>query len=236
MNNFQTPPKEGLKRLIPNLTASSSPRSPLLMKLLLLSTSAISFILLVYLFLKKKKEIEQKKQQKALVLREQSEKFKVLLKELEIEASLSVSIAHIKYRDKNLMNKETKKQQLINEYKESIVSYYLSKFSLSKEEMETILKEDSALKGRYDSFLAPFESFKERKPEQLDIYISKFNSKSMKIIYKKYLAYLRYLVYHATKDHRDYHERFSLHLAILADESHLRSVFNLYVMSFDDKN
>ena len=84
--------------------------------------------------------------------------------------------------------------------------------------------------------LTPFETFKESKPEPLDVYISKFNTQSLKVIYRKYLAYLRYLVFQATKDHRDYHERFQRHLEIVTDERHLRDVFNLYVMSFDDKN
>lgn len=41
-----------------------------------------------------------------------------------------------------------------------------------------------------------FNYFKDNKPEPLEIYISKFNSASLKIIYKKYLAYLRFLCYH----------------------------------------
>ena len=53
--------------------------------------------------------------------------------------------------------------------------------------------------------LASFDSFKERKPEPLDVYISKFNAQSLKTIYRKYLAYIRYLIFEATKDYRDYH-------------------------------
>ena len=47
--------------------------------------------------------------------------------------------------------------------------------------------------------MQPFNQFKDKKPEQLDVYISKFNAESMKTIFKKYLAYLRYLTYHQTK-------------------------------------
>jgi hypothetical protein len=94
----------------------------------------------------------------------------------------------------------------------------------------------STLKGEYESMLAQFSTFKEQRPEQMDIYISKFNAQSMKVIYTRYLAYIRYLIFRATKDTRDYHERFSKHLEIVTDQKHLRDVFALYVMSFDDRN
>lgn len=55
----------------------------------------------------------------------------------------------------------------------------------------------------------------------------------MKTIYKKYLGYLRYLTYHETKNIYDYSKRFALHFEILANESNLREIFNLYVMNFD---
>ncbi len=35
---------------------------------------------------------------------------------------------------------------------------------------------------------------------------------------------------------KDYHERFEKHIQILTNETHLKDVFNLYIMSFDDKN
>jgi hypothetical protein len=84
--------------------------------------------------------------------------------------------------------------------------------------------------------LSHFDSFKEKRPEALDIYISKFNTQSLKTIYRKYLAYLRYLVFQEVREYRDMHERFERHFSILTDERHLRDVFNLYSMSFDDKN
>jgi|LauGreDrversion4_2_1035121.scaffolds.fasta_scaffold99048_3 hypothetical protein len=84
--------------------------------------------------------------------------------------------------------------------------------------------------------LSSFDTFKEKKPEPLDIYISKFNTQSLKTIYRKYLAYLRYLVFQTVKEYRDLHERFERHFSILTEEKHLRDIFNLYSMSFDDKN
>lgn len=55
----------------------------------------------------------------------------------------------------------------------------------------------------------------------------------MKTIYKKYLGYLRYLVYHEIKDIVDYSKRFQLHFEILSNELYLKEIFNLYVMNFD---
>jgi hypothetical protein len=84
--------------------------------------------------------------------------------------------------------------------------------------------------------MAQFDNFKDRKPEPQEVLISKFNSASLKTIYKKYLCYIRYLVYTQTNSLYDYSSRFDAHMTILSCEQHLIDVFKLFIMSFDDKN
>lgn len=145
---------------------------------------------------------------------------------MEIEANFSATVYHLKYRERQIQNKERKRQQLVNEFIYGTCVPYLAKHGLALE----------ALEEHKASLLGQFESFKERRPEPLDIYISKFNTQSLKTIYRKYLAYLRYLVFQEVREYRDMHERFERHFSILTEERHLRDVFNLYSMSFDDKN
>jgi hypothetical protein len=57
----------------------------------------------------------------------------------------------------------------------------------------------------------------------------------MKTVFKKYLAYVRYLSFHALKYINNYSERFDAHLKILTNEKHLHEVFDLYsIMEFED--
>ena len=59
---------------------------------------------------------------------------------------------------------------------------------------------------------------------------------SLKVIYKKYLTYIRYLTYMAGRCENDYYTRLKRHIDIITNEQHLKEVFSLYVMSFDEKN
>lgn len=44
-----------------------------------------------------------------------------------------------------------------------------------------------------------FKNFKDKKQSENELLIDKVNSQSMKIVYKKYLAYVRYLVFQKTR-------------------------------------
>ena len=70
---------------------------------------------------------------------ENIEKMKIIIKELEIEANFSQTVAHIKYRDKHIQNKERKRQALANEFLHQVVPYYLKKHGLSTADMQTLL-------------------------------------------------------------------------------------------------
>jgi hypothetical protein len=124
---------------------------------------------------------------------------RTIVREVEIEANLSVTVAYLKYSDRQLTNKERKRQKLLQEFDEGVISYQLGRFGLTRQDFMRVLESKSELKKQYERSMQTFDQFKDRKPEQLDVYISKFNPESMKTIYKKYLAYLRYLTYHQTK-------------------------------------
>lgn len=119
------------------------------------------------------------------------------------------------------MNQQRKKQKLICEFNEGIVKYHLKKAGIdASKDLRDIIMEARAqcsasekiligeIWGQYEWIMGQFETFKERKPEQMDIHIGKFSSQSLKVIYRKYLSYIRYLVFQRCKDNRDYHLRF----------------------------
>jgi hypothetical protein len=74
------------------------------------------------------------------------------------------------------------------------------------------------LSAQYTLLTSQFDHFKERKPESMEIFISKLNPQSLKTVFRKYLAYVRYLTYHASKDTEAYHVRFLKYLEILQSE------------------
>eukprot|EP00347_Sterkiella_histriomuscorum_P006978 403350715 len=126
-----------------------------------------------------------------------------------------------------------KRDRMREEFKGEVLQFWLNKRGINLDELNQVLINEDSLKLQFDKILNQFDGFKDKKPEPLDIYISKFNQASMKTIYKKYLGYLRYLVYHEVRDVLDYPKRFQLHFEILANEQHLKEIFNLYVMNFD---
>ncbi|CDW84137.1 UNKNOWN [Stylonychia lemnae] len=188
--------------------------------------------ILIYRDLKRQKREKKILNKKLQLIR----KIKVILQELMVEANFSLNVAFLKYKDKQLKNSEQKKQQQIEEFKGELLEYWLNKRGVQNYDFEQIVQDQNELKSIYESIMKQFESYKDRKPEQIDIYISKFNTASMKTIYKKYLGYLRYLTYHHTKDTYDYTKRFTIHYDILTNEAHLKEIFALYVMSFDHMN
>lgn len=97
---------------------------------------------------------------------------------------------------------------MICEFNEGIVKYHMRRAGLDVSKdlrdiiMETREKCNASEKiviaeiwGQYEWIVGQFETFKERKPEQIDIHIGKFTSQSLKVIYRKYLSYIRYLVF-----------------------------------------
>ena len=145
-------------------------------------------------------------------------KARIIIKEVEIEANLSVTVAYLKYSDRQVTNKERKRQKLLKEFDEGVISFQLGRFGLTRQDLMLVLQSKSELKQQYERSLQTFDHFKDMKPDQIDVYISKFNTESMKTIYKKYLAYLRYLTYHQTKTIQSLLERFSKHIEVLTNE------------------
>lgn len=104
-----------------------------------LSSTAVT----LYLWVKISKErrfreafkIEEDKKRRE----ENIEKLKIIMKELEIEANFSQTVAHVKYRDKHLQNKERKRQALANEFLHQVVPCYLKKHGLSSADMQTLI-------------------------------------------------------------------------------------------------
>lgn len=74
-------------------------------KKLILLTAA--YIILVFLYFQKLKKLKEEKQlkRKAILMY----KLRLILKELEIEANFTLNIAFLKYKDKNMLNKEKKR-------------------------------------------------------------------------------------------------------------------------------
>ena len=159
------------------------------------------------------------------------------MREIAIEANLSLSVVHLKYKEKNLESPQTKAQHLLQEFEQQVVVHLAQRHNLDGlAEFLSILDWQPDIKVQYECIRADFAKFKERKPEPMDIFIQKFNSSSLKTIYKKYLAYLRFLVYSRTKNMSTYQERFNEHASVISNESHLKEVFSLYVTNFDEHN
>ena len=89
------------------------------------------------------------------------------------------------------MNQQRKKQKLLCEFNEGIVKYHLRKvgggIDPNKDLRDIIIEaraqcnanekiEIAEIWGSYEWIMGQFETFKERKPEQIDIHIAKFNS------------------------------------------------------------
>ena len=73
-----------------------------------------------------------------------------------------------------------------------------------------------------------FDYFAEKKPQVLEVALSKYNAANMKVVFKKYFAYVRYLTFHETKEISDYSQRFEKHMQILRNEKYLKQVLDLY--------
>lgn len=69
------------------------------------------------------------------------------MRELEIEANFTVTVAHLKYRDKTVLNKERKRQQILNEFMQGVVTYYLGKQQLTNDQMQAAIEKDFGLKS-----------------------------------------------------------------------------------------
>jgi hypothetical protein len=93
-----------------------------------------------------------------------------------------------------------------------VVNWYAMRHGFTLEEFEALIQEDLGLSAQYTLLTSQFDHFKER------IIISKLNPQSLKTVFRKYLAYVRYLTYHASKDTEAYHVRFLKHLEILQNE------------------
>lgn len=59
-------------------------------------------------------------------------KARIIIKEVEIEANLSVTVAYLKYSDRQLTNKERKRQKLLQEFDEGVISFQLGRFGLTR--------------------------------------------------------------------------------------------------------
>ena len=59
-------------------------------------------------------------------------KARIIIKEVEIEANLSVTVAYLKYSDRQLTNKERKRQKLLKEFDEGVISFQLGRFGLTR--------------------------------------------------------------------------------------------------------
>lgn len=116
--------------LLNSLLASKSTAKSLLTFLFSLSTAAFLY-LLYFIISEHQRRSSKKKDKMAQALKEAEAKVQVILKELQIEAHFTLSVAHLKYKDKQVQNKERKRQQIQSEFAAQVVAYYLIKNGLS---------------------------------------------------------------------------------------------------------
>ena len=67
-------------------------------------------------------------------------KARTIVREVEIEANLSVTVAYLKYSDRQLTNKERKRQKLVQEFDEGVISYQLGRFGLTRQDFMRLLE------------------------------------------------------------------------------------------------
>ena len=120
------------KNLSVQLLAGSSQKLTFLLKLFA-ALGGLSLLGLFYACLKYRQQALAKKQEESSKLKDIETKARIILKELEIEASLSVNIAYLKYSERQLTKKERKRQKLIKEFEEAVLAYLVGRFGLSLE-------------------------------------------------------------------------------------------------------
>ena len=79
-------------------------------------------------------------------------KAKVVLSEMVIEAHLSHNVAHLKYKDKEMMTEQRmrKRDHLIAEFKNQILSFWLHKKNIEMYEFDEAIAEEEELRLIYD--------------------------------------------------------------------------------------
>ena len=94
------------------------------------------------------------------------------MREILIEANFSLSVAHLKYKEKSLVNPQAKGQQLLSEFEQQIVAHQAQRHSFgSLEEFLRVLDDQPDIRMQYECIKADFAKFKERKPEPMEIFI-----------------------------------------------------------------
>jgi hypothetical protein len=92
-----------------------------------------------------------------LKLKDIETKARTIVREVEIEANLSVTVAYLKYSDRQLTNKERKRQKLLQEFDEGVISYQLGRFGLTRQDFMRVLESKSELKKQYERSIQSFD-------------------------------------------------------------------------------
>jgi len=78
--------------------------------LLLSLSSGLAAYLIIYIVMKTREEMRQKREKEDKRMKEMEGKVKIILKELEIEANFTLKFAFMKYQNKQVQNKDRKRQ------------------------------------------------------------------------------------------------------------------------------
>lgn len=79
-------------------------------------------------------------------MKEMEGKVKIIMKELEIEANFSLKVAFKKYQNKQVQNKDRKRQQLVTEFTSQVTQHYLHKQHLTHNDFEAVLAANATLR------------------------------------------------------------------------------------------
>lgn len=140
-----------LKTLLTSKT--NTHKSPLIWIVIALSSTSVALLLILYIYLQRKKKDQETLKRQEELLFQITEKVRLVLKEIEIEASLTLNVCYQKYRDKQLQNRETKRQQLTNEFIGSVVKHFLGKQQITFSEMTNVFANNAEMKTKYDKII-----------------------------------------------------------------------------------
>jgi len=106
----------------------------------------------------------------------------------------------------------------------------LERSGLSKEKFDKLIAQSSRIVDAEKQVKDQIESLfiQLKPPSPTPLQISKATASSFKLVYKKYLALIRFKTYHESKAMPFPPQRYAIHKAFLDDESLLREVLSSY--------
>jgi len=75
-----------------------------------------------------------------------------------------LNVAYLKYKDKALIDKDVKKQQLLDDFKSCYLEQFPQRYMLTYERFGLVLQQSPQLETQYMSLLKQFDKFKDSKP------------------------------------------------------------------------